>query len=63
MCQDLIPGRHLFRLDERSLPEGSYLTTEKVVVVNVTEGMLFKVNFGVSMDYDRFQEDDREYFC
>jgi uncharacterized repeat protein (TIGR01451 family) len=47
--QAIMPGRHLFRLDERSLPEGAYLTTDKVVVADITEGLLFKVNFGVKL--------------
>ncbi|MDP8213258.1 MAG: hypothetical protein P9X22_08240 [Candidatus Zapsychrus exili] len=58
----LTPGRHLFRLDERSLPDGSYLTTDKVVVVDVTPGLLVKVNFGVNLDYDRFRSEDQHFF-
>ena len=45
----IIPGRHIFRLDERTLPEGSYLTTDKAVIVDITPGILSKVNFGVNM--------------
>ncbi|MDD5089940.1 MAG: hypothetical protein PHQ23_03395, partial [Candidatus Wallbacteria bacterium] len=44
----IVPGRHLVRLDERSLPDGAYLTTEKVQIVNVTQGMTVKANFGVN---------------
>ncbi len=44
----VIPGRHVLRLDESTLPEGAYLTTDKAVIVDVTPGMLFKVNFGVN---------------
>ncbi len=44
----LLPGRHLVRLDERSLPPGAYLTTDKVQVVDVTAGSIVKVNFGVN---------------
>ncbi len=58
----LIPGRHLFRVDESTLPEGSYLTTDKVVVVDITPGSLSKVNFGVNMDYDRFKNVDQRFF-
>ena len=47
--QAIIPGRHLFRLDERTLPEGAYLTTDKVVIVDITPGILAKVNFGVKL--------------
>ncbi|MGR3174722.1 MAG: choice-of-anchor U domain-containing protein [Candidatus Scalindua sp.] len=45
----IIPGSHLFRLDERTLPEGAYLTTDKVVIANITPGVLAKVNFGVKL--------------
>ena len=45
----VMPGRHLFRLDERSLPEGAWLTTKKVVIVDVSPGILRKVNFGVKL--------------
>lgn len=58
----LIPGRHLFRIDERTLPEGSYLTTDKVVVVNITPGILTKVNFGVALDYGKFVTEDDAFF-
>ncbi|PIY82871.1 MAG: hypothetical protein COY78_04470 [Candidatus Omnitrophica bacterium CG_4_10_14_0_8_um_filter_44_12] len=44
----IIPGRHLFRLDERTLPQGAYLTTDKVVIVDITSGILAKVNFGIN---------------
>ncbi|MDP2930347.1 MAG: SdrD B-like domain-containing protein [bacterium] len=47
--QAIIPGRHIFRLDERTLPEGSYLTTDKAVIVDITPGILAKVNFGVRL--------------
>lgn len=52
----LIPGRHLFRIDESTLPEGSYLTTEKVVIVDITKGILSKVNFGVKVPLDKLKE-------
>ena len=58
----IMPGRHLFRLDERSLPGGSYLTTDKVVIVDVTEGSINKVNFGVNFDAQRFSKQDQEFF-
>ena len=41
------PGRHLFRLDERQLPEGTIITTDKLVVIDVTQGSLKKVDFGI----------------
>ena len=46
----IIPGRHLLRVDERTLPQGAYLTTDKVVIVDITPGILSKVNFGVTSD-------------
>ncbi len=50
------PGRHLFRIDESTLPEGSSITTEKVVIVDITPGLLSKVNFGVKIPIDRLKE-------
>ncbi|NQU73232.1 MAG: outer membrane beta-barrel protein, partial [Candidatus Omnitrophica bacterium] len=44
----ILPGRHLLRIDERTLPGGAYLTTDKVVIIDVTSGRLLKVNFGVN---------------
>lgn len=58
----LNPGRHLLRIDERTLPTGTYLTTEKVVVIDVTPGILTKVNFGVNYDTNRVKTPDEEYF-
>lgn len=52
----LIPGRHLFRIDESTLPEGAYLITEKVVIVDITKGILSKVNFGVKVPLDKLKE-------
>ena len=54
----IIPGRHVLRIDERTLPEGAYLTTDKVVIVDITPGILAKVNFGVnSKDRTQITED------
>ncbi|MCK5182427.1 MAG: hypothetical protein KAQ73_07785, partial [Dehalococcoidia bacterium] len=44
----ILPGRHVLRIDERTLPKGAYLTTDKVVIVDITPGILSKVNFGVN---------------
>ena len=44
----VIPGRHILRLDERTLPQGAYLTTDKAVIVDITPGILAKVNFGIN---------------
>ena len=46
----VMPGRHAFRLDESTLPEGAYFTTRKVIIENVRPGLTSKVNFGVSTD-------------
>ncbi|MBU0468336.1 MAG: DUF11 domain-containing protein [Candidatus Omnitrophica bacterium] len=59
----VLPGRHLLRLDERTLPQGSYLTTDKAVIVDITQGMIQKVNFGVNLDYDRFKTEDAQFFA
>lgn len=42
------PGRHVFRIDEKTLPQGAYLTTDKAVIVDITPGLMVKVNFGVN---------------
>ena len=55
----IIPGRHLLRLDERTLPQGVYLTTDKVVIVDITPGILAKVNFGVNSENRRQMTEDR----
>ncbi|HPN88090.1 MAG TPA: hypothetical protein PLH56_01995 [Candidatus Omnitrophota bacterium] len=57
------PGRHVIRIDESSLPEGSYLTTDKAVIIDVTPGLMVKVNFGVNMDYNRFKSEDQQFFA
>ncbi|MBF0330567.1 MAG: hypothetical protein HQL17_01415 [Candidatus Omnitrophica bacterium] len=58
----LLPGRHLLRLDERSLPQGAYLTTDKVQVLDVTPGSIVKVNFGVNMSNDQIVGKDAQFF-
>ena len=58
----VMPGRHLLRLDERTLPPGAYLTTEKVIVVDVTNGSISKVNFGVNMDNKQIVGKDAVFF-
>jgi uncharacterized repeat protein (TIGR01451 family) len=58
----LIGGRHLIRIDERSLPVGAYLTTDKVQVIDVTPGMVYKVNFGVNVDNAHIVGDDVRFF-
>lgn len=46
--QAILPGRHMFRLLENTLPDGAYLTTGKAIVADVTPGLLLKVNFGIN---------------
>jgi len=58
----LLPGRHLFRLDERTLPPGAYLTTDKAVIVNITAGSINKVNFGVNIDETQTKGRDAVFF-
>ncbi len=58
----LLPGRHLFRLDERTLPPGAYLTTDKAVIMDVTAGSIAKVNFGVNIDRNKVSGRDAVYF-
>ena len=53
------PGRHLFRLDERPFPEGTIITTDKLVVVDVTEGSLKKVDFGIILPKKAGGGDDK----
>ena len=43
----LKPGRHVLRLDERTLPPGAELTTPKAVIVDARPGLPVKVNFGI----------------
>ncbi len=45
----LIEGRHVFRLDERTLPVGAEISGKKAVVVDVRPGGFYKVQFGVSL--------------
>ena len=58
----LLPGRHLFRLDERTLPPGAYMTTEKGVIVDITAGSIAKVNFGVNIDQTLVSGKDAVFF-
>ncbi|MCB9722357.1 MAG: DUF11 domain-containing protein [Candidatus Omnitrophica bacterium] len=59
----LLPGRHLFRVDERTLPEGTYLTTDKVVVVDITPGLMVKANFGIKEDSEIAATEDSVFFA
>lgn len=56
------PGRHLLRVDERTLPPGSYFTTDKVAIIDVTPGMMLKVNFGIGTESDEPMTEDEQFF-
>ena len=58
----LLPGRHLFRLDERTLPPGAYLTTDKGMIVDITAGSIAKVNFGINIDQSQISGRDAVFF-
>ncbi|MCA9400241.1 MAG: DUF11 domain-containing protein [Candidatus Omnitrophica bacterium] len=58
----LLPGRHLVRIDERTLPSNSYITTDKVVIVDVRPGLPSKVNFGVNLNYAADMTADERFF-
>ena len=45
----ITPGRHLFKIDMRTVPDGATLTTEEAVVIDVTRGLMRKVNFGLRL--------------
>lgn len=49
---DFFSGRHKVKIDEMSLPAGSRLTTPVSQIVNQTDAMLTKVNFGVELPAD-----------
>ncbi len=53
----ITPGRHILRIDERTLPEGTYLTTDKAVIIDITPGIIRKVNFGINKRQNRETED------
>ncbi|MBP9854740.1 MAG: DUF11 domain-containing protein [Candidatus Omnitrophica bacterium] len=59
----LVPGRHLFRLDERTLPDGTYLTTDKVLIVDITPGLLVKANFGIKESTEILSTEDSVFFA
>ncbi len=47
--KDFLTGRHMVKINQNSLPIGSKLTTPESKIVNQTDAMLTKVNFGVSL--------------
>lgn len=48
----LMPYSHVVKVDTNTLPPGSFLTTEEARVIDMTNGLLAKVNFGVQTSYD-----------
>jgi uncharacterized repeat protein (TIGR01451 family) len=47
--EGIMPGRHLFKIVMSTVPEGATLTTEEAVVIDVTKGLMRKVNFGLRL--------------
>ncbi len=47
---DVPAENHLLKVDPNTLPEGATFTTENPYFVKVTQGLLAKVNFGVSQE-------------
>jgi len=47
--EGITPGRHLFKIVMSTVPEGATLTTEEAVIVDVTRGLMRKVNFGLKL--------------
>ncbi len=58
----LLPGRHVIMVDQRSLPKGAFLTTDKALVIDVTAGMVVKANFGVNMGNGQIVGEDVRFF-
>ncbi|MBF0386539.1 MAG: DUF11 domain-containing protein [Candidatus Omnitrophica bacterium] len=58
----LLAGRHVVMVDQRSLPKGAFLTTDKAQVIDVTPGMVIKVNFGVNMGNEQVVGEDVRFF-
>jgi uncharacterized repeat protein (TIGR01451 family) len=48
----LMPYSHVVKVDTNTLPPGSFLTTEEARVIDMTHGLLAKVNFGIQTSYD-----------
>ncbi len=55
---DLVPGRHLIKIDTTTLPVGSQLTTEEAVLIKSTDAMLNKANFGVKLPEGYVREEE-----
>lgn len=58
----ILPGRHILRVDERTLPPGTFLTTDKAMVIDVTKGGVLKANFGVNADNTQIVGKDAQFF-
>lgn len=44
----ILPGTHVYRIDEGSIPAGTYLTTKRERILELTRGILAKANFGIA---------------
>ncbi|MBN2361365.1 MAG: OmpA family protein, partial [Deltaproteobacteria bacterium] len=49
----LKPGMHLLKIDRRTLPPGSELTTEERAHIYVTRGLPSRISYGVDCRFDR----------
>ncbi|MDO8675400.1 MAG: hypothetical protein Q7K71_04715, partial [Candidatus Omnitrophota bacterium] len=58
----LLPGRHILRVNERTLPPGTFLTTDKALLVDITPGLMVKANFGVNIDNEQVVGKDAQFF-
>ncbi|MBI3314622.1 MAG: DUF11 domain-containing protein [Candidatus Omnitrophica bacterium] len=58
----LLPGRHILRVNERTLPPGTFLTTDKALLVDITPGLIVKANFGVNIDNEQVVGKDAQFF-
>lgn len=55
--QGVKPGRHILRIDERTLPKSALLTTNKAVIIDINPGLMTKVNFGVQFKEQKSLEE------
>ncbi len=53
----VLPGRHVVKVDWHSLPEGTQFVTEESYLAKITEGLLAKVNFAVKLPEDDMPEE------
>lgn len=44
----ILPGTHIYRIDEGSIPAGTYVTTRREAILELTNGLIAKANFGIA---------------